>query len=568
MSDEIERDVLEMDVVFVGAGPASLAGAYHLARLAREHDEAIASGAKQGTPLGEVNIAVIEKGPDIGSLGISGGLLDPSTLREWMPDFAERGAPVTAQVTRDDVYVFTATGQFRLPYVPPVMHNHGNYVVSLGRLVTWMAAQCEELGVNVLPEFPGVKLLEENGAVVGVQTGDKGLDKHGQPKSTFEPGVNLTAKITVLGEGPRGTLTKQLIASKGLDAGRDPQVYATGVKELWEMPAGSVETGRVIHSLGWPLPEHTFGGSFVYGLDDSHWYVGFVTGLDSNDPTTDPHGMLQAFKQHPMIKQLLEGGKLVSYGAKAIPEGGYYCMPKPYADGVMLVGDSAGTLNPARLKGIHLAIKSGMLAAETAFEALLAGDYSASQLAVYEQRIQDSIIGRELKAVRLFHQGFVNGRTLGLVNAQLQFMSGGALALVGRQPHAGHERLEKRRGRAFASLEETQKRFDNAFLYTKLMDVHYSGTRHEEDQPCHLVIDEIKRAEICNGRCAEEYGNPCQYFCPANVYEMVEGANGKKELQISPSNCVHCKTCDIADPYQIITWVPPEGGGGPRYVDL
>lgn len=568
MSDTTIRDVLEMDVVFVGAGPASLAGAYHLARLIRDHDAAVGAGSKPGDPLGEINIAVIEKGPDVGSLGISGGLLDPGTLRELMPDFAERGAPVTTAVTRDDVYILTATSQFRLPYVPPVMHNQGHFVISLGRFVTWLAAQCEELGVNVLPEFPGVQLLEENGVVVGVQTGDKGVDKHGARKSTFEPGVNLTAKITILGEGPRGTLTKQLVARKALDAGRDPQVYATGVKELWEMPAGSVEAGRVIHSLGWPLPEHTFGGSFVYGLDDSHWSVGFVTGLDARDPATDPHGMLQAFKQHPMIKKLLAGGKLVSYGAKAIPEGGYYSMPKPYADGVMLVGDSAGTLNPARLKGIHLAIKSGMLAAETAFEALLAGDYSAKQLAVFEDRILNSIIGRELKSVRLFHQGFVHGRTLGLVNAQLQFMSGGALALVGRQAHAGHELMQRRGGRAMPPLEETQKRFDNSYLYTKLMDVHYSGTRHEEDQPCHLVIDEVKRADICNTRCAEEYGNPCQYFCPANVYEMVDGPSGRPQLQINASNCVHCKTCDIADPYQIITWVPPEGGGGPRYVDL
>ncbi len=568
MPDAIERDVLEMDVVFVGAGPASLAGAYHLARLAREHDAAIAAGSRGGTPLGELGIAVIEKGPDVGSLGISGGLLDPSTLRELMPDFAERGAPVTTAVTRDDVYYLTERRQFRLPYVPPAMHNAGHFVISLGRLVTWLAAQCEEAGVNILPEFPGVKLLEENGAIVGVQTGDKGVDRHGAPKPTFEPGVNLTAKVTVLGEGPRGTLTKQLIADKGLDAGRDPQVYATGVKELWEMPAGTVEAGRVIHSLGWPLPEHTFGGSFIYGLDESHWSVGFVTGLDARDATTDPHGMLQVFKTHPLVQKLLAGGTLVSYGAKAIPEGGYFSMPRPYADGVMLVGDSAGTLNPARLKGIHLAIKSGMLAAETAFEALLAGDYSARQLAVFEGRVQRSIIGRELKAVRLFHQGFAHGRTLGLFNAQLQFMSGGALSLVGRQSHAGHTKMRKSHGRDAPQLDETQKRYDNSYLYTKLMDVHLSGTRHEEDQPCHLVIDEVKRADICNTRCAEEYGNPCQYFCPANVYEMVDGPAGHKQLQINASNCVHCKTCDIADPYQIITWIPPEGGGGPRYVDL
>jgi electron-transferring-flavoprotein dehydrogenase len=563
-----ERDVLEMDVVFVGAGPASLAGAYHLARLVREHDAGIASGARQGTPLGEVNIAVIEKGPDIGSHGLSGAVLDPATLRELVPDFAERGAPVTTTVTRDDVYMLTKGGQFRLPLVPPVLNNHGNYVISLGRLVAWMAGLCEEAGVNVLPEFPGVSLLEENGAIVGVRTGDKGVDRHGQKKPTYEPGVDLRAKLTILGEGPRGTLTKQLVATHNLAAGRNPQVYSAGIKELWEFAAGGVEQGRVIHTMGFPLPHSTFGGGFIYGLSDQHLSVGFVTGLDYHDPTTDPHGMLQRFKTHPLVARLLAGGKMIAYGAKAIPEGGYYAMPRPYDHGVLLVGDSAGMLNPARLKGIHLAIKSGMLAAETALDALLAGDTSNAVLARYETRIRESAIGRELRSVRLFHQGFRHGLLPGLLNAGLQFATGGRLGLAPRTGHASHEAMQKRNGHVAPDLAATQKRYDNERTFTKLMDIHYSGTRHEEDQPCHLVILDSDKLEICNTRCKEEYGNPCQYFCPANVYEMVEAEDGGTHLQINASNCVHCKTCDIADPYQVITWVPPEGGGGPRYVDL
>jgi electron-transferring-flavoprotein dehydrogenase len=562
----MEREVLEFDVQFIGAGPAGLAGAIHLANLIERHAQAIAAGAP-GTSLGEVSIAVLEKSATVGAHGISGAVLDPRALRELMPDYRERGCPIESDVTRDDVYFMWNGGEARLPIVPPMLDNHGNHILSLGNFVAWLAGIAEEKGVMVVTETPAAKPIVEAGKVLGVVTGDKGVNKRGEHKPNYQPGAECRAKATVLCEGPRGTIAKVLEQQLGLTVGKNPQVYATGVKELWEMPAGRVDKGRVIHTLGFPLPSETFGGGFIYGMTDTLWSVGFVTGLDYRDPTTDPHRNLQTFKTHGLVRPLLEGGKMVSYGAKAIPEGGYWAMPKLSADGLLLCGDTGGFLNGARLKGIHAAIKSGMLAAETLFECLLAGDFSKERLSGYEKRFEGSWLASELKSVRNFHQGFEHGLLAGLINTGVGIVTGGRdLMLRDRAPNApGYEHMRKLQWQANGGAPPIK--YDGVLTFDKLADVYHSGTQHDEDQPVHLVVADTS---VCATRCRQEYGNPCQHFCPASVYEMVpdEAKPGALRLQINASNCVHCKTCDIADPYQIITWVTPEGGGGPNYKNL
>ncbi|MGE5176603.1 MAG: 4Fe-4S dicluster domain-containing protein [Hyphomicrobiales bacterium] len=560
------RDVLEVDVLFVGGGPAGLAGALRLTQLvARANEEAAAKG---GTGPGEVSIAVLEKASEIGAHGISGCVLDPRSLRELLPEYRAQGAPIEADVASDDLYFLTKSGRFRFPILPPPLQNHGNHVVSLGDLERWLGGLVEAAGAYVLPNMAAVEGLFEGDAMVGVRTGDKGIDRHGNRKPNFEPGADVRAKVTVLCEGVRGSLTKLLAPKLRLDEGRPPQIYATGIKEVWQMPAGRVPKGRVIHSMGWPLDAATFGGGFVYGMDHDRWAVGFVVGLDYHDPRTDPHGLFQRFKGHPMVAALLEGGSILSYGAKAIPEGGYYSMPRLSWDGGMLCGDAAAFLNSQRLKGVHLAIKSGMLAAETAFDALRAGRFDAATLGAYDRRVRDSWIESELRGVRNFHQGFERGLWAGMLDTGLQLVTGGLGFGERKTWKAGfaHMKTLAAEGVAPVALEETQRRYDNERTFTKVNDVYHSGTKHDEDQPAHLLVADTT---ICATRCREEYGNPCQHFCPANVYEMVpDGEGGGLKLKLNPSNCVHCKTCDIADPYQIITWVPPEGGGGPNYQHL
>src|SRR5215467_10340201 len=394
----MERESLEMDVVFVGAGPANLSGALHLSNLIASHNE------KNANALNEVQIAVIEKGASVGAHILSGAVMDPRGLAELIPDFKEKGAPLESEVKEDQFLYLTKKRAMRSPINPPPLNNHGYYIVSLNRLTVWLGEQCEAAGVNIFPEFPGAELLyAENDRVIGVRTGDKGIDKEGKAKSNFEPGVDLLAKVTVLGEGVRGSLTKKLIQKLKLDQGREPQVYSLGVKELWELPDDRYPTGRVTHTLGFPSDQWTYGGGWIYGMQNRILNLGYVTGLDYRDPLLDPHAEFQRFKQHPFLQQLLDGGKMIRYGAKTIVAGGYFAMPKLYADGVLLVGDCAGFLNSQRLKGIHAAIKSGMLAAEAIFQALLAEDFSAHQLRRYEELINQSWIIPELRKVRNFH---------------------------------------------------------------------------------------------------------------------------------------------------------------------
>ncbi|HLQ66415.1 MAG TPA: electron transfer flavoprotein-ubiquinone oxidoreductase [Candidatus Limnocylindrales bacterium] len=563
---EPQRDSLDVDVVFVGGGPAGLAGALRLTQLVAARN---ASAAATGGPaLGEVSIAVLEKASEIGAHGISGCILDPRALRELLPDFRDNGAPIESEVTSDDLYFFTRKGAIKFPILPPPLQNHGNYVLSLGDFEKWLGTQVEAAGAYVLPNMAAAEGLFDGDQMVGVRTGDKGIDRHGNRKPNFEPGSDVRAKVTVLCEGARGSLTKRLTPRLKLDEGRAPQTYATGVKEVWQMPAGRVPKGRVMHTMGAPLDSRTFGGGFIYGMDHDRWSVGFVVGLDYENPSTDPHGLFQEYKLHPMVRPLLEGGHVLSYGAKAISEGGYYSMPRLSWAGGLVAGENAALLNSQRLKGVHLAMKSGMLAAETAFDALVAGRFDAEAMAAYDRRVAASWIRDELYRVRNFHQGFERGLWMGMADAGLQLVTGGLG--FGNRPSwkPGHLRMKKlaEEGVRPVPLEETQRRYDNARTFTKVNDVFYSGTKHDEDQPSHLLVSD---RTICATRCKEEYGNPCQHFCPAAVYEMEPNPeSGGVRLKLNPSNCVHCKTCDIADPYGIITWVPPEGGGGPNYRHL
>jgi electron-transferring-flavoprotein dehydrogenase len=556
----MERETLDIDVVFVGAGPASLAGAWHLANLIRQHNET--SSAKI-----EVSIAVLEKGREAGSHALSGAVVDPRAFKELFPD-DWRSAPFEAKVEHEEFLFLTGKSSFSLP-IPPPLENEGNYVASLGKLVKWMAAKVESAGVDVFYEFPAASALVEDGRVVGVRTRDRGISHTGEKKANFEPGVDIRSQVVVLGEGPRGTLVKQLGASDGMDLwqGKNPEIYAIGIKEVWDLPPGRIEPGQVIHTLGWPLDQHTFGGSFLYGMQNDQLIVGLVVGLDYRNPLLDPHQEFQRLKTHPDIARILEGGTMAFYGAKALPEGGWWSRPRSHGDGFLIVGDSAGMLNSQRLKGIHLGMKSGMLAAETIFEALKAGGVTADRLARYEEKVEASWIRDEMWAVRNFHQAFDHGALPGMLQAGIGMVTGGrgwgVFDRLGTKP--GHERMiplntpDGRKLKAPAPLKA-----DGKLVFDKLADVYNSGTSHDEDQPVHLLVADT---DICIYQCAVEYANPCQRFCPAAVYEMVEDAASPtgRRLQINASNCVHCKTCDIMDPYAIITWVPPEGGGGPNY---
>jgi electron-transferring-flavoprotein dehydrogenase len=558
-----ERDQLEVDVLIVGGGPAGLAAAIKLRALAKERGK------------DDLSVMLIDKGGDIGSHGISGAVVDPKGLDELIPDWRET-APVEAPVGRDEMWYLSSGGsKFAVPAfaMPPMMKNAGKYVSSLQKLTKWLGGIAEEQGADVFAAFPGQELLWDGDRVIGVRVGDKGVDHNGNPKPNYEPGPDLLAKIVILSEGVRGTLAKQAIAKLKLDEGRDPQVYAVGVKELWQCAPGTVEAGSVLHTFGHPLPNETFGGGFIYGMQNDVLDIGLVTGLDYMDPTTDPHDNFQKYKQHPAIAKMIEGGKLLRYGAKAIPEGGFYAMPRPYADGLILTGDSGGFLNGMRLKGIHLAIKSGIMAAETAFDALVAEKTDAEQLANFQTAFENSWAYDEMRMARNFHQGFKGGLFAGMMNAGMAMYTGGrAFGVIDRlHGEAGYAQMKKLSERAPRAVE-SRATIDNVLTFDKLTDVFNSGTMHDEDQVPHLHVADTG---ICADRCTVEYGNPCQYFCPAKVYEPLFNATGENgsttvegRLQINFSNCVHCKTCDIMDPYQIITWVPPQGGEGPVYTGM
>ena len=549
------RETLEVDVLVVGGGPAGMSAALRLAQLQK---------ARGGDPLA---IAVLEKSREAGSHMLSGAVLDPGALADLVPDYAAKGAPLAAPVAHDRVHFLTRSTSVAFPITPPPLRNHGNYIISLNRFVRWLAGLVEAEGVDVFTGFPAVSLLYEENRVVGVRTGDRGVGRHGEHRENFEPGVDIRARVTILADGVRGNLTKALVRRLALDEGRAAQLYALGIKELWEVPADRIAPGTVVHTLGYPLRMEEFGGGFLYAMPEGRLSLGFVSGLDYRDPMFDPHVTFQHFKRHPLVSSLLQDGQMVRYGAKALPEGGWYAIPRVYADGVLIAGDAGGFLNSMRLKGIHLAMRTGMLAAETAFEAVAAGDTSAGRLRAYARRIDESEVRSELYPVRNVHQSFGHGLLPGLAYSGLALVTRGWWLRDRIASHAGFERLRPiaeyyRDGRPDPDSTVNPARIDRQLTFDRLTNVHHSGTRHAEDQPSHLIVHDT---DICRTRCREEYGNPCTRFCPANVYEMVDAGDGTKRLQINASNCVHCKTCDIMDPYQIIDWVPPEGGGGPQY---
>jgi electron-transferring-flavoprotein dehydrogenase len=574
----VEHPEMPADIVIVGGGPAGMACALRLSQLIDDHNTRHPEAL-----LSKENIYVLEKAREAGQHCLSGALLDPRSMNELLPGF-ENEAPLDAEVHKEAVYFLTRKEHYQLPMTPPALRDHGNYVISINRFVKWLAGKVEEAGITIFTGFAGSELLFERDGerdgegdrVIGVRTDDKGVDKQNERKSNFEPGYDIKAKVVVLAEGSRGSLTKQLIEKFDLMKDRNPQTYGVGVKELWEVPPGRIHAGEVVYTMGYPLTRREYGGAWMYGSKsqdskDNTVSLGFVTGLDYRDPRLDPQHVLQAFKQHPFIAKLLAGGKMIRYGAKSLPYGGWWSLPPLGGNGWMIVGDAAGFLNSARLKGIHLAIKSGMLAAETAFEALLDSGSSPAKLsetlAKFQRGVETSWIHDELWPVRNFHQGFQHGMVAGMFNTVLQEIFDGGLRH--RVPsHAGHENMERvanlpADGGPEAHLIGAAKG-DGKLTFDKLTDLYYSGTKHEEDQPAHLLIHDT---DVCNNRCVREFGSPCQNFCPANVYEMVDDASAPegKRISLNPANCVHCKTCDIQDPYQIITWVPPEGGGGPNY---
>ena len=555
--ENIEREELPVDVCLVGAGPSALACAIHLKRLLK------AAGKD------DVSLLVLEKAEDIGYHVLSGAVMDPRGMAELFPDWKERGCPIEAEVTFDCVdFLKPGGGKLRLkgPLVPPPLRNHGNAIVSLYRVVRWMKEQAEALGVDVYPGFAASSVLYDGSRVVGVETRDAGIAKSGEQKPQFQPGMDVKARVTVFAEGCRGSLAKGLIQRLHLDAGKNHQIYETGIKEIWRIPEarGRELFGSVIHTLGEPLGTSGYGGGWIYGLSESRLSIGYVVGLDHPDPRLDPHALFVQWKQHPEIRKLLEGGEVLRYGAKTIPGGGIFAMPVLQGDGFVLVGDTAGFVNMSRLKGIHLALKSGLMAAEAIAEALTQDDTSAAGLAGYTRRFEASWAQDELWRVRNFRQAFQSGFFTGMLDAGVQLVTGGRGLVARRRATPDHESTERvERGRL------RKPAFDGKLAMDKLTDVYHSGTIHEEDQPSHLVVVD---PEICVTRCTVEFGNPCQHFCPAAVYEWphanASAARAAGGVVINASNCVHCKTCDIADPYQIIEWTVPEGGGGPKYIDM
>ncbi len=535
----IERDVMEYDVVTVGAGPAGLAFAIRL---------------KQLQP--ELSVCVIEKGASIGAHILSGAAIETGPLDELLPGWRENPPPVCVPATSDEFWLLSKTGKRRLP-LPPGMHNTGNVIVSLGAMCAWMAPQAEALGVEIFPGFAAAETLHaDDGRVLGVRIGDMGIAKDGSHKPGYTPGVDIHAKVTVLAEGARGHLTKRLVKRFKLDADSDPQCYSIGIKELWQVPAQRVSPGRIVHTLGWPADSHTYGGSFLYHLNDGQLALGYVSGLDYRDPNYRPWEAFQQWKAHPAIAPLLEGGSILSAGARAIVTGGWQSLPKLEMPGALLIGDTAGLLNVPKIKGTHQALRSGMLAAEH-----LAAN--ALDTAGFDARLRASPVMAELRKVRNIKPGFKKGLWFGMANAAWETVTGGASpwTLKNTPDFAALQRLNEAASPRRDYVQRTLPPRD------RLQGVYFAATAHDEDQPVHLKVADTN---ICATRCVEEYGNPCTRFCPAAVYEMVDDASQPhgKRLQINAANCVHCKTCDIKDPYEIITWVTPEGGSGPNYQNL
>ncbi|WP_444886120.1 electron transfer flavoprotein-ubiquinone oxidoreductase [Microbulbifer sp. JMSA008] len=545
----MERESMEYDVVIVGAGPAGLAAACRIRQLNED-----------------VSVCVVEKGSEVGAHILSGAVFEPTALNELFPDWKERGAPLNTEVKGDDIYVLRSDeNSIKVPnmFVPSTMHNEGNYIISLGNLCRWLAEQAENLGVEIFPGFAAAEVLyNEDGSVKGIATGDMGIGLNGEQKDSYMPGMELHAKYTLFAEGCRGHLGKQLIERFKLDADADPQHYGIGVKEIWKVPADKHQQGLVVHTAGWPLEQSgTHGGGFLYHLEDNQVVVGLITDLAYSNPHVSPFDEFQRYKHHPVIKQYLDGGQRVAYGARAIVKGGLQSQPKMTFPGGLLIGDNAGTLNFAKIKGNHTAMKSGMIAAESVVEAL-AAERNSEELTDYTTKYRDSWAWKELHMQRNFgpaqHKwGNILGSAYAFVDINI---FKGKLPWTLRDTKADHAQLKP----AADCAKIDYPKPDGVLSFDKLSSVFISNTNHEEDQPCHLTL---KDPEIPLNHNLPIYDEPAQRYCPAGVYEVVEDTNGKR-FQINAQNCVHCKTCDIKDPTQNIVWVTPEGGGGPNYPNM
>jgi electron-transferring-flavoprotein dehydrogenase len=569
LPEGVTRETMDVDVLIVGGGTAGLSAAYRLVTQIEAHNEAVSSGKISGTVIPEQMIVVLEKGAEIGAHSLSGAVMNPVALQELIPGFAEQGCPIESWVQDDAVYYLGEGFSFKLPITPPPFQNHGNVIVSASRLTRWLASRCEEKGVNIFPGFAAVEALYDGDRIIGVRTGDKGRDKDGTPKGNFEPGLILKSKVTIFAEGTRGSLFKQVSKKLGLRAGKNEEVFEEGVKEVIQMPPGSVKAGQVIHTMGYPLSK-SVGGTFIYTIPGDKIILGLVAYLDSHDPLLDPHRELQKLKTHPFLQKMLKGGKVVAYGGKTLPAGGWYSMPQLYGNGWVVVGDSASLVDVQKLKGLHLSMKSGMLAADTAFEAIVQGDSSAAVLKNYEAKLMDSYVKTDLYRVRNFHQALSGGMLSALPQIALQEITGGRGLVERMDCHSDAHTTEKVVdvwGADGVSLEENQlPKPDGVLFFDKLSSVYLTGSMHDEHSPNHLLL---KDGDICRNTCEPHYKSPCTHFCPAAVYEMLPSAAnpGKKDLQINFTNCIHCKTCDIKCPFENIEWTVPEGGGGPKYTE-
>ena len=540
---------MQYDVVIVGAGPAGLACAIRL---------------KQLKP--EASVCVLEKASAVGAHSLSGAVLEPGPLERLLPEWSREYPGMKVPASADDFRIFTRRGSFRpvpgwlvrllprsMTYSTP-FNNHGNYIISLGQLTPWLAGKAEALGAEVFAGFAAAAaLIDEHGGVKGVRIGDMGLDRDGRPGPNFTPGVEIHAPLTVVAEGARGSLAKQLIARFDLERGHCPQTFALGYKELWQLPPGRVRPGRIEHGLGWPADSRTYAGSFLYHLDNDRIYVGYIVGLDYRDPRLEPFEAFQQYKNHPSVKALLEGGEIVSAGARTVAAGGWQSTPTLEMPGAILIGDAGGTLNFAKIKGVHQAIRSGALAAEHIAQTGAGTGFDA--------RWRASAGGQELKRVRNFKPAFKRGLWWGLVNSAWEMLT------AGHSPWTLKNSADWSRLRKLEAFSSPDRHWVERTLppRDRVSFVFFAGNAHEESQPVHLKVADT---DICAQRCGQEFGNPCERFCPASVYEMVDDGHGGRRLQINAANCVHCKACDIKDPYGIITWTTPEGGSGPNYQSL
>jgi electron-transferring-flavoprotein dehydrogenase len=548
-------DTVSTDVLIIGGGPSGLATSIHLADI-----------LKQRGQVGR--ILLIEKGSSIGSHILSGAIIKPSVFKELLPETDFQEIPFNAKVNKDHTVFLTENRAFILPFHMPYMNNNGNFTASLGQVCKYLAIKAEERGVEIYTGFAVDEILYKDGKVIGAKTKDTGLDHNGHQLDNFQAGNRIEARITIFAEGTRGSLTKMLIKKFNLDKDRNEQVYSLGCKELWSVPPGNIEAGQIYHTMGYPLDNDEFGGGFIYGLNDNKVAVGLVVGLDYKDPTFDVHDALQVWKTTSFVSKILKGGKLVQYGAKTLPEVGYYAIPRLIVDNALIVGDSAGLVAMPALKGIHLAVRSGMLAAQTIADALLNNDTSEKSLQKYETLLNNSAIYKELYAVRNFRQGFAKGLIVGGLHFGTQLLTGGAGFFGRLSSHADYKttlKLSELKKKPFKDRFKGKLEFDKVLTFDKSTDVYHSGVYHDEQQVVHLHINDKERFNAVN---IEQFGAPEQFYCSSEVYELHINKAGQKELRIHAENCMHCKTCDIKSPGEGITWVVPNGGNGPDFQNM